>query len=494
MSITGSNTASNALKSQEPDADEPSMNEILASIKQIIAEDEAAEISLQDREQYQHPSEHSNSNLATDLSPAPDDLPVAEILGVDTSVIEEDVEESLIAGLEAAMEEVLQVNGEVARADAGLAPNESRMDPTVLDSDIADILDLEAKSSPAPVSEPVEEFSIAANLAKISPVHASESQRREVDDENIGSTNDAESEMTLPEPFSVGEPQAVSVAVLAEPSTDIVEKVSETAVSSDAKQSSEVSVFPHEDEETNSADKFADELSKVVEIIAADEGARPSSPYQSPSKPPELSLPQEASPSQSSAPLPLSLQSPQSPQSPQAQADGAQYDQVDEDNQKVAKAPILSPGVEAVPSLHQRAEKVRQEFSSVASGLSADERLANYRVRNNPDLPSLRFQKQEEVAKPADPEPVVQQVIAEPQPAPAMTPAPAPEPSPPDPFAIAEVVAKSLMDEKEAEFEQMVANIVRPTIRKWLSENLPGLVEKLVREEIETVSRGKRAS
>ena len=160
------------------------------------------------------------------------------------------------------------------------------------------------------------------------------------------------------------------------------------------------------------------------------------------------------------------------------------------DIEKEVSVPSLSPGVEAVPSLQPRAEKVRQEFSSIASGLSADERLAKYRVRNNPDLPSLRIQKQEQIATPADPEPVIQQEIAEQKP----VLAPAPESVAPSTFAIAEVVAKSLMDEKEAEIEQMVANIVRPTIRKWLSENLPGLVEKLVREEIETVSRGKRAS
>ena len=55
-------------------------------------------------------------------------------------------------------------------------------------------------------------------------------------------------------------------------------------------------------------------------------------------------------------------------------------------------------------------------------------------------------------------------------------------------------MANTMLEEKEQEIKTLVANIMRPTIRKWLSENLPVMVEKLVREEIERVSRGKQAS
>jgi uncharacterized protein len=39
--------------------------------------------------------------------------------------------------------------------------------------------------------------------------------------------------------------------------------------------------------------------------------------------------------------------------------------------------------------------------------------------------------------------------------------------------------------------EDVVSDILRPMLKAWLDENLPGLVERLVRAEIERVSRGK---
>jgi hypothetical protein len=34
--------------------------------------------------------------------------------------------------------------------------------------------------------------------------------------------------------------------------------------------------------------------------------------------------------------------------------------------------------------------------------------------------------------------------------------------------------------------------MMRPMLREWLEENLPGLVERIVRAEIERVARGGR--
>ena len=45
---------------------------------------------------------------------------------------------------------------------------------------------------------------------------------------------------------------------------------------------------------------------------------------------------------------------------------------------------------------------------------------------------------------------------------------------------------RSAMDDIEAKTEA----VLRPMLREWLDENLPSLVEKLVREEIERVARG----
>ena len=62
MSPQSSNTAEQITDSEALGVEEPSMDEILASIKKIISDDEAAEANLQDREQYTHPTNPSNSN------------------------------------------------------------------------------------------------------------------------------------------------------------------------------------------------------------------------------------------------------------------------------------------------------------------------------------------------------------------------------------------------------------------------------------------------
>ena len=39
--------------------------------------------------------------------------------------------------------------------------------------------------------------------------------------------------------------------------------------------------------------------------------------------------------------------------------------------------------------------------------------------------------------------------------------------------------------------EDLVKDMLRPMLKNWLDDNLPGLVERLVRAEIERVSRGR---
>ena len=40
--------------------------------------------------------------------------------------------------------------------------------------------------------------------------------------------------------------------------------------------------------------------------------------------------------------------------------------------------------------------------------------------------------------------------------------------------------------------EDLVQDMLRPMLKSWLDENLPGMVERLVRAEIERVTRGGR--
>ncbi|MEM9105462.1 MAG: DUF2497 domain-containing protein, partial [Pseudomonadota bacterium] len=49
---------------------------------------------------------------------------------------------------------------------------------------------------------------------------------------------------------------------------------------------------------------------------------------------------------------------------------------------------------------------------------------------------------------------------------------------------------QALVKGPDRSFEQMAEDMLRPMLQQWLDDNLPTLVERLVREEIERVARG----
>lgn len=53
-------------------------------------------------------------------------------------------------------------------------------------------------------------------------------------------------------------------------------------------------------------------------------------------------------------------------------------------------------------------------------------------------------------------------------------------------------LASTVLSENARTLEDIVKEIMRPMLKAWLNENLPGLVERMVRAEIERVSRGGR--
>jgi cell pole-organizing protein PopZ len=54
-----------------------------------------------------------------------------------------------------------------------------------------------------------------------------------------------------------------------------------------------------------------------------------------------------------------------------------------------------------------------------------------------------------------------------------------------------EDLARSVADLSPAEIRAMAQDALRPMLKGWLDDNLPSLVERLVRDEIERVSRGR---
>jgi cell pole-organizing protein PopZ len=56
-----------------------------------------------------------------------------------------------------------------------------------------------------------------------------------------------------------------------------------------------------------------------------------------------------------------------------------------------------------------------------------------------------------------------------------------------------DTLATSMMLQNTDMIEQMTREMLRPMLKTWLDDNLPTIVERLVRSEIERVARGRRA-
>lgn len=52
-------------------------------------------------------------------------------------------------------------------------------------------------------------------------------------------------------------------------------------------------------------------------------------------------------------------------------------------------------------------------------------------------------------------------------------------------------LATTVLAENARTLEDLVKEMMRPMLKQWLEENLPGLVERMVRNEIERVARGR---
>ncbi len=137
-------------------------------------------------------------------------------------------------------------------------------------------------------------------------------------------------------------------------------------------------------------------------------------------------------------------------------------------------APSDQPRRLDVPDdVHSRAEKIRHDLGLARAngGMSLEERLEQYRIRGR-----VRAQGDEFASQAAVP------------PAAAPTPHYAP---PLSTMPTADDVAHAILLSKSLNASEQISELMRPVIHKWLSDNLPGLVERLVRAEIDRVSKGR---
>ena len=52
-------------------------------------------------------------------------------------------------------------------------------------------------------------------------------------------------------------------------------------------------------------------------------------------------------------------------------------------------------------------------------------------------------------------------------------------------------LAQTVLVQNARTLEDLVREMLRPLLKSWLDDNLPGMVERIVRAEIERVSRGR---
>jgi len=53
-------------------------------------------------------------------------------------------------------------------------------------------------------------------------------------------------------------------------------------------------------------------------------------------------------------------------------------------------------------------------------------------------------------------------------------------------------LAHTMLEQNSRTLEDVVTGMLQPMLSSWLDDNLPSLVERMVKEEIERVSRGRR--
>ncbi|PVY93831.1 hypothetical protein C7388_13223 [Methylobacterium radiotolerans] len=121
------------------------------------------------------------------------------------------------------------------------------------------------------------------------------------------------------------------------------------------------------------------------------------------------------------------------------------------------------------------------------------------------DFDAIDFEDPVTAAPEPEPEP-----LPEPEPAPEPPPPPPPQPvlqaaraPEPEPEALVSpatdasvsgafnLLAHTVLTQNARTLEDLVKEMLRPMLKSWLDDNLPAVVERLVRAEIERVSRGR---
>jgi cell pole-organizing protein PopZ len=243
-------------------------------------------------------------------------------------------------------------------------------------------------------------------------------------------------------------------------------------------------------------------LASIRRIIADDEAKPPAVAEKSASPPAQAKPPEKPAAAPPAAKAPVMSDIPPSA-IPAAQAAAA----------KVTPPPVKPAPPPAAPAPAAAASNSQDDIDAMLAGL--DEATSEAEIRPPlpdgevfeltddmalPDPPKSSFHKIEpdddlEFTETAAARAVHRQPVFEPPP--FETPAPPPQ----------QILSRSTVSAVESAFntlantvlsnnartlEDLVKEMLRPMLKSWLDDNLPGLVERIVKAEIERVSRGGR--
>ena len=116
------------------------------------------------------------------------------------------------------------------------------------------------------------------------------------------------------------------------------------------------------------------------------------------------------------------------------------------------------------------------------------------------DFDAIDFEDEAFAEPEPEPEPPPAQPSPQPQPQPVFQAPPRPEPEVETLVSAAtdasvngafNLLAHTVLTQNARTLEDLVKDMLRPMLKSWLDDNLPAVVERLVRAEIERVSRGR---
>ncbi len=173
---------------------------------------------------------------------------------------------------------------------------------------------------------------------------------------------------------------------------------------------------------------------------------------------------------------------------------------ISDDEAKPAEAEVEAPAPEPVPaSIDDDVLDLGTEAAFVAPPAIEPPPAPTAPAEAEADVD---FRETEESEPPA---PVATMAPVEPTPAPVAAPQPEPAPRPVDMASLLSdqassavtsafgQLANTVLSSNARTLEDLVKDMLKPMLKTWLDDNLPLMVERLVRAEIERVARGGRS-